>query len=346
VIDYPTRFVAPANAAVARPEIAIRLHVADRAYVEVGDSVTAGQPLAERFAETFVLEVPASPELRRHKPWDEVSPASLPRTGRVGRQHARAGDRVRMLYIGPDDVARVVIGRGQSVMESPLDGVVAERTDGALVLAASGVGMRARVGWGQPVRGPLLLGVTSPDAELRASAIDIGAAGSVLVAGARLDIEAVTRARAIGVAGIICGGIVGRELRQLDEADARQRAAFQPATPFGLLTMDGYGRRPIPALAWDMLVAAAGSSIGLVPEARLAILGVDPAAYQVPARPPGSVRITAGEGIGEIGTLVGLAGPQRRVGGLYQPSGYVDGALSGNGDGRRIVPLADLERLG
>ena len=111
-----------------------------------------------------------------------------------------------------------------------------------------------------------MLGVTSPDAELRASAIDIAAAGSVLVAGARLDIEALTRARAIGVAGIICGGLVGRELRQLEESDQRQRAALHSTTPFAVIALDGYGRRIVPALAWELLVAAAGRPTGLFPD--------------------------------------------------------------------------------
>jgi len=32
--------------------------------------------------------------------------------------------------------------------------------------------------------------VSTPDAELRASSIDVGAAGTIVVAGARVDIEA------------------------------------------------------------------------------------------------------------------------------------------------------------
>jgi hypothetical protein len=189
------------------------------------------------------------------------------------------------------------------------------------------------------------MGVSGPDADLPASAIDIAMAGSVLVAGARLDIEALTRARAIGVAGIVCGGVVGRELRQLEESDVRQRAALHAATPFAVLTLDGYGRRPIPTLAWDLLSWAAGRPIGLVPEARLAIFGLDPSESLPDPRPSGSVRITAGDGAGRLGTVVGLAGPRRQTGGLYQPGGFVQESGATDSGEVRIVPLADLERL-
>ena len=52
------------------------------------------------------------------------------------------------------------------------------------------------------------------------------------------------------------------------------------------------------------------------------------------------------EGLGREGVLVGLAGPVRRPGGLYQPSGYVDDPSATDGQPRRrIVALADLERF-
>jgi hypothetical protein len=164
-----------------------------------------------------------------------------------------------------------------------------------------------------------------------------------------VDIEALTRARAIGVAGILCGGIVGRELRQLDESDRRQRAALHAATPFAVLALDGYGRRPMPGPTWDLLAAAAseGRPVGVIPETRWAVVGGDAAPLaEAAARRPEAVRIAAGDGLGREGVLVGLAGPLRRPGGLYQQSGYVDDPSGSDGHPRRrIVALADLERF-
>ncbi len=125
-----------------------------------------------------------------------------------------------------------MLARSPVTMTSPIDGIAEEVTASHISLRASGIGLRGPVGWGQPVVGRVILAVASPDAELRSGAVDISAAGGILVAGARLDIEALTRARAIGVAGIICGGVVGRELQQLEESDVRQRAALHAITPF------------------------------------------------------------------------------------------------------------------
>ena len=170
-----------------------------------------------------------------------------------------------------------------------------------------------------------ILAVSSPDAELRSGAVDISAAGAILVAGARLDIEALTRARAIGVAGIICGGVVGRELQQVEESDQRQRASVHALTPFAILALDGFGRRPIPTLAWDLLAAAAADErlVGILPDARLAVVGGEPSTLPVSDWPADAVRVAAGDGAGRTGRLVGLAGPVRRPGGIYQSAGYV-----------------------
>ena len=205
------------------------------------------------------------------KPGDVIDAAHLEGAG-GGSHGPRPGDRARLLFHGPDGRDRVALGRHVSIVTSPVDGTVESVAAGALLLRANGLGLHADVGWGQPVSGQLVIGVPSPDAELRASAVDIGAAGAIIVAGARLDIEALTRARAIGAAGIICGGVVGRELRQLEESDRRQRAALHASAPFALIALDGYGRRPIPGPLWDLFLAAAGRRVGLIPEANLCVI--------------------------------------------------------------------------
>ena len=77
------------------------------------------------------------------------------------------------------------------------------------------------------------------------------------------------------------------------------------------------------------------------------VVSGDPAADMPPPHARDEVRITAGDGAGRVGRLVGLAGPMRRPGGLYQVAGFVDDPAAPDGQPRRrVVPLADLERLG
>ena len=340
-------FVPAAVRPQASPLLTLRLGVADRALLAVGDRVEPGRPVLERCQDATLLEVAARGGLESLAPGATVDLALLPSGSGMGRHHPREVDRVRMLFVGSDGTARLAVGRSPVVLRSPVTGVVEVVAAGHMIIRAEGIGLAATVGWGEPVHGRLLMGVASPDAELRASSIDIGAAGSILVAGARLDIEALTRARAIGVAGVICGGVVGRELRQLEESDIRQRASLHAASPFAVLTLDGYGRRPLPQLAWDLLSSAAGREVGLLPEAHSCVVSGDPAADMPPPHARDEVRITAGDGAGRVGRLVGLAGPVRRPGGLYQVAAFVDDPAAPDGQPRRrVVPLADLERLG
>jgi hypothetical protein len=343
----PERFVAPAPHAVSGPLIRLRLRIADRVLVEAGERVDIGQPLMERSRDATTVEVRSQPALARLRAGDVVEASLFEHDG--GSRGARPGDRARLLFHGPDGRVRLAIGRHPSIVTSPVNGVVEALGAGTLDIRSDGVGLPGAAGWGQPVHGPLFFGVSTPDAELRASSIDVGAAGTIVVAGARLDIEALTRARAIGVAGILCGGVVGRELRQLDESDRRQRAALHAATPFAVLALDGFGRRPMPGPTWDLLRAAAadGRIVGLVPETRWAVVSGDAGPLGAAAtRNPAAVRIAAGDGLGREGVLVGLAGPVRRPGGLYQQSGYVDDPSASDGQPRRrVVALADLERF-
>lgn len=327
------------------PDLQLRLWPGDRALVSQGDVVGVGQPLVDRPRERARLDIPL-----RGEPTDLVPGAELDidqlQTAR-GRPQVRPGDRVTLLYVGADRVAHAVVARDPAPVLSPVAGTVVALGAGRIVVRAVGLGLHGPVGWGRPVQGRLIIGVAGPDEELRASAIDIGAAGAILVAGARLDIEALTRARAIGVAGIVCGGVVARELRQLDESDARQQAALHATTPFAILALDGFGRRPIPVRAWDMLVAAStGDPVAVVPEARTVVLppGTAPAGGRWTQD---AVRVTAGEGAANVGRLVGLAGTVRRPGGSYQPGAHVVFPATADRPVRRtVVPLTDLERLG
>ena len=344
----PERFVAPAAHAVTGPLIRLRLRIADRPLVEAGARLDIGEPIIERSRDSTTVDVRSQPALARLRAGDIVD-ASLFEFDGGARGGPRPGDRARLLFHGPDGRVRLAIGRHPAIVTSPVSGVIETLGAGVLDIRADGVGLPGAAGWGQPVHGPLFFGVSTPDAELRASSIDVGAAGTIVVAGARVDIEALTRARAIGVAGILCGGIVGRELRQLDESDRRQRAALHAATPFAVLALDGYGRRPMPGPTWDLLRAAAadGRIVGLIPETRWAVVSGDAGPLAAAAaRDSAAVRIAAGDGLGREGVLVGLAGPVRRPGGLYQPSGYVDDPSASDGQPRRrVVALADLERF-
>lgn len=240
----------------------------------------------------------------------------------------------------------IVVSRPATAGEearSVVSGVV-ESVDGrGIAVRAGGDGLPGTICWGRSVRGPLMLGVAAPDGELRASAIDAAAAGSIVVAGARVDIETITRARALGVRGIICGGLLGKDLRQLEASEARQRVSIQPLAPFAVLVLDGYGVRPIAGPAWVALGAAAGGQVSIVAHPPHVLLDAG-VARQMSV---GLVRVTAGPDLGREGRLLELCGQIRAKGGAYLPTGLVslDGRDPSDPVERKTIALADLERL-
>ena len=64
------------------------------------------------------------------------------------------------------------------------------------------------------------------DGELLPATLDVGSAGAILVVGARIDAEALTRARAMGVRGIVVATLPGKDRRDFLASEARQRAAL------------------------------------------------------------------------------------------------------------------------
>lgn len=351
LVDQPigrdaARFVAPAQ--LPRPDqvLRIRLQLADRPLVAVGQRVELGQPIVERFRDQEPMEVPTTAAIVGLRPGAILDHVPVPQSGRLGRRGPQTTRRTRVIEHGRDGISRLAAGSGEIVVRSPAAGVVETLLPGRLDIRSEGLAVAGQVGWGRNSGGPIVIAADGPDAEMPTTRIDIAAAGATLVVGARIDIEALSRARAIGVAAVISGGVASRDLRQLAESEVRQQAALHAAAPFGLVALGGYGRLPIPRHLWDLLVAAEGRPAGIMPEARMLIIGGDPRPLMAATeRPPGTVRVVAGEQRDREGRLVGLAGQRRWSGGSYEPGGFVEIQVPNGQIERTCLPLSALERL-
>src|SRR4029077_7894487 len=126
-------------------------------------------------------------------------------------------------------------------------GTVAGIQPGAeLRVRAAGLALLGAFAAGSAAHGRLEL-APDPFGELRAGGIDVGRAGSILVVGARIDAEALTRARAMGVRGIVVASLAGKDLRDVLASERRRRAALHGAPPFGILVLEGAVRRALPS---------------------------------------------------------------------------------------------------
>ena len=251
----------------------------------------------------------------------------------------------RILFTTPGGRLRAALGGHASTVTSPVRGDVVEVEAGWIVVQADGRGLPGTLAAGEGTRGELTILVMAPDGELPPSAIDVGSAGAILVAGARIDLEALGRARAMGVRGIVVGGLVSRDLRGFRAAEARQRAALHGGPPFAVLVLDGFGKRAIGASTWAQLQAVAGREVAISTDPPLLVLPDD---VDLPPPAADRVRICAGEDIGREATFVRPVGRRRWAAGLEAMGGLVrlDPLEAGDESVERIVPLADLEALG
>lgn len=166
--------------------------------------------------------------------------------------------------------------------EQPVIGHVRGRVhaieEGSLVVEVPAARLRGVGGSGDAVHGELVVGVRSPEDELRAAAIDAGATGKILVGGSRASAETLTRARAMGVAGIVLGGVLDKELRDFDAIQRRRREAGGMTGSFGILLVEGFGKVGIDPQLFTWLRAHAGRVASL--------FGADRLLYVYDAAPP------------------------------------------------------------
>jgi hypothetical protein len=303
--------------------IRFRLHPGDRPLARVGETVEAGEPIVERLRDAVLTRVAAGPD---------AGPADRFRTG-VGAIEAE------LLHPIGDADWRAVAGTVRETVDAPVRATVAEIVPGSsLTLRTEALVIRGVTALGASTRGRLELVTAGAPGDV-SRAIDVARAGTVLVVGPRIDAEILTRARAMGVRGIIVGGLGGKERRDLAASERRQRAGMHAAAAFGVLALDGAIRRPIAGPIRAVLEALAGRDVALVTDPP-ALLCDDPP-DRLPAPAADHVRVRHGPLAGAEGTFEGLAGSRRFAAGIMADAGWVR-----LGDEPPVaLPLADLERF-
>lgn len=135
-----------------------------------------------------------------------------------------------------------------------LDGVVAEvhprqgvtiETSCTLVQGIFGVGGET---WGE-----LQIGVTSPDETLTPEKLIPGMRGKIVVGGSFLGADTLARAREIGVAALIVGGIHDKDLRALLGYDLGVAITGTERIGITLILTEGFGTIPMAAKTFALL---------------------------------------------------------------------------------------------
>jgi hypothetical protein len=318
----------PSRPLVAAPvDVVFRLTPGDHALVAAGDSVVVGAPIADRLRDPGLEEVHAgaTPEPMPGGRW------ANPRDGRTGR--LETGE----LLFTWRNRWRIVGGTLTDPLETPIAGIVREVRPGtSITVRAAGRGLRGIVTLGGPTRGRLQ---GSPENELRAGGLDVHSAGAILVVGSRVDAETLTRARAMGVRGVVVTGLSSKERRDYLASEARQRSALHRLPPFAVLVLDGAVRRPVAGAVQALLGALAGHEVAVVTNPPMLIFDIP--GLVVPTPPATLVRVRGGALGGREGRFIEAVGPRRFPGGAD-----LEAALVEFPDGTTAaVPLGDLERF-
>ena len=321
------RLVAARPLVISPVDVIFRLSPGDRPVVAAGDSVVVGAPIAERLRDPSLQEVPIGPGA-------EPAPGERWLAPNGGQGLGFESGELIFTWRGR---WRVAGGALSDPLESPVAGIVRHVRPGTSVtLRAAGRGLRGVVALGAPTRGRLQ---GSPDAELRAGGLNVGSAGSILVVGSRVDAETLTRARAMGVRGVVVTGLSSKERRDYLASEARQRSSLHRLSPFAVLVLDGAVRRPLAGSVLALLAALSGHEVAIVTNPPMLLFDLPTLAIQAP--PPDLVRVRGGAYAGREGRFVEALGRRRFPGGAHLEAGLVqfpDGSTA-------TVPMGDLERF-
>ena len=332
----------------------VRLPVGAVPMVEPGHAVEPAEVLATRRTPGRGTTLQVASRLRRSAHGAasclSVTPGALLEAGAL----IAADDRGRevhapyaLLYLGYDrengSVLVAPLGGNEPVVGHVRGEVTVVEPEGIEIEVAGalvpGVG-----GTGSAVHGELRVAVRGPGEELRAGAIDTGATGRIVVGGSRASAETLTRARAMGVAGIVLGGLLDKELRDFEAAQQRRRRIGGSERDFALIVLEGYGKVGLDPALFAWFLAHDGRMASLFGDAaRLYVYDADhPPVRRGLPRAGDRVMAHRRPNAGRTGQLLRVLDADHAV-----ASGVlVRAAIVRFDDGpTSVVPLANLEAL-
>lgn len=143
---------------------------------------------------------------------------------------------------------------GTIVEQLPRQGVTVECT-GSLIQGIFGIGGET---WGQ-----LAMAVQSPEDRLTPDRLNPSMKGQIVVGGSFLGADTMARAKAVGVAALVVGGIHDKDLRELLGYDLGVAITGTERVGFTLVITEGFGVIPMAAKTFNLLAAHVGQKASI-----------------------------------------------------------------------------------
>lgn len=210
--------------------------ITDYLVKKAGDAVRKDEILAENkpFIKWFKTEIPS------------------PITGTVESLSTVTG---QVLLREPPRILNVLGYIDGTVVETvPQQGVVVE-TACSLVQGIFGIGGETG--------GIIVVGVSGPEEALTASHLKPEMKGKIVVGGAFLSAETMARAKELGIAGLVVGGIHDQDLRALLGYDLGVAITGTEQVGFTLILTEGFGTIPMAQKTFKLLSAHAGEQASI-----------------------------------------------------------------------------------
>jgi hypothetical protein len=210
-----------------------------------------------------------------------------------------------------------------------IDGTVVETIpqQGVVVEAACSL-VQGIFGIGGEVWGELVLAVKSPDEPLGPVHLTPDMKGKIVVGGSFLPAETMARAKELGIAGLVVGGIHDKDLRALLGYDLGVAITGTEQVGFTLILTEGFGTIPMASKTFRLLSMHVGQKASISGSTQIRAGVIRPeiiiprssAAGQVPAdmqragiRLGDAVRIIRDPLFGKIGEVSGLPSDLTRI---------------------------------
>lgn len=168
-----------------------------------------------------------------------------------------------VLSPGEGSIESVSHVTGQLILREPpipvevnayVPGVVVEVLKGeGVVVETRGAFMQGIFGVGGETYGPVAIASGSPDEELTPDRVTAAHRGRVVVGGSRISYETVQKAREVGAAAVVAGGLDDRDLKRLLGRDLGVAITGSEELGITVVLTEGFGRIPMASRTWRLL---------------------------------------------------------------------------------------------
>lgn len=151
-----------------------------------------------------------------------------------------------------------------SQVKAHLGGVVTEVIpEYGAVIEATGSYIEGIFGIGGERSGEIVMATDGPNGDLGEAGVDVSHKGKILVAGRFVSLEALKKAKMIGVSGIIASGVNNLDLVQLLGKEIVVGITGQEDSELTIIVMEGFGPMPMNEKVWNLLASRAGKAASI-----------------------------------------------------------------------------------